>query len=218
MVAQGLSLKEIGDQLGHRSASATRIYAKVDIAGLRDVRGIESRRSAMRLSEAVARYVAHRKAMGMRFCTEKKVLKSFCRNHGETELEHIKPEQVRKFILGDGPATLFSHRKRDTLLGFYRFSTARGYTTHVPLPSTLPKPSANFVPYIFSQAELKRLLDTVDRCQGSRRLLQGFTFRTLLLLGLRLNEALSLTLADVGGLRREMCELTGSQFQSPLIL
>ena len=37
MVAQGLSLKEIGDQLGHRSASATRIYAKVDIAGLRDV-------------------------------------------------------------------------------------------------------------------------------------------------------------------------------------
>jgi integrase/recombinase XerD len=37
MVAQGLSLKEIGDHLGHRSASATRIYAKVDIARLREV-------------------------------------------------------------------------------------------------------------------------------------------------------------------------------------
>lgn len=37
LVAQGLSLKEIGDHLGHRSASATRIYAKVDLSGLRQV-------------------------------------------------------------------------------------------------------------------------------------------------------------------------------------
>src|SRR2546427_7364577 len=37
LVAQGLSLKEIGDHLGHRSAEATRIYAKVDLAGLREV-------------------------------------------------------------------------------------------------------------------------------------------------------------------------------------
>lgn len=37
LVAQGLSLKEIGDHLGHRSAYATRVYAKVDLAGLRDV-------------------------------------------------------------------------------------------------------------------------------------------------------------------------------------
>jgi integrase/recombinase XerD len=37
LVAEGLSLKEIGDHLGHRSAFATRIYAKVDLAGLREV-------------------------------------------------------------------------------------------------------------------------------------------------------------------------------------
>jgi integrase/recombinase XerD len=37
LVSQGLSLKQIGDHLGHRSASATRIYAKVDLAGLRRV-------------------------------------------------------------------------------------------------------------------------------------------------------------------------------------
>jgi integrase/recombinase XerD len=37
LVAQGLSLKEIGDHLGHRSTSATRVYAKVDLAGLREV-------------------------------------------------------------------------------------------------------------------------------------------------------------------------------------
>ena len=37
LVAEGLSLKEIGDHLGHRSTSATRTYAKVDLAGLREV-------------------------------------------------------------------------------------------------------------------------------------------------------------------------------------
>ena len=37
LMAEGLSLKEIGDHLGHHSTAATRIYAKVDLAGLREV-------------------------------------------------------------------------------------------------------------------------------------------------------------------------------------
>ncbi len=37
LVAAGLSLKAIGDHLGHRSSAATRIYAKVDLPGLREV-------------------------------------------------------------------------------------------------------------------------------------------------------------------------------------
>ena len=37
LVAERLTLKEIGDHLGHRSTSSTRIYAKVDLASLREV-------------------------------------------------------------------------------------------------------------------------------------------------------------------------------------
>jgi integrase/recombinase XerD len=37
LLAAGLSLKEIGDQLGHQNPESTRIYAKVDLAGLREV-------------------------------------------------------------------------------------------------------------------------------------------------------------------------------------
>ncbi len=37
LLEQGLSLKEIGDHLGHRHADTTRIYAKVDLTGLRQV-------------------------------------------------------------------------------------------------------------------------------------------------------------------------------------
>lgn len=37
LLAQGSSLKEIGDHLGHRTMAATAVYAKVDLAGLRQV-------------------------------------------------------------------------------------------------------------------------------------------------------------------------------------
>jgi integrase len=37
LLTAGLSLKEIGDQLGHTAPDSTRIYAKVDLVGLRQV-------------------------------------------------------------------------------------------------------------------------------------------------------------------------------------
>jgi integrase/recombinase XerD len=37
LLAQGSSMKEVGDHLGHRKMDTTRVYAKVDLAGLRQV-------------------------------------------------------------------------------------------------------------------------------------------------------------------------------------
>lgn len=41
LLAQGLSLKEIGDHLGHQDPDATRMYAKVDLVGLREVADLD---------------------------------------------------------------------------------------------------------------------------------------------------------------------------------
>ena len=41
LLSQGLSLNEIGDYLGHRDPDATRIYAKVDLIGLRQVADLD---------------------------------------------------------------------------------------------------------------------------------------------------------------------------------
>src|SRR5260370_26557222 len=77
---------------------------------------------------------------------------------------------------------------------------ARGYAASSPLPKIIPKPP-QFVPYIFSHEELQRLLDASACCDGPRSKLQPYTCRMLLLLlygaGLRISEALSLTLANV---------------------
>jgi integrase/recombinase XerD len=41
LLAQGCSLKEIGDYLGHSHPDSTRIYAKVDLLLLREVANLE---------------------------------------------------------------------------------------------------------------------------------------------------------------------------------
>jgi integrase/recombinase XerD len=43
LLAQGLTLKEVGDHLGHLSVAATRIYAKVDLTALREVAALDVR-------------------------------------------------------------------------------------------------------------------------------------------------------------------------------
>ena len=37
LLSHGLSFKDIGDHLSHRSADATAVYAKVDVPSLREV-------------------------------------------------------------------------------------------------------------------------------------------------------------------------------------
>lgn len=43
LLAEGLSMKAIGDHLGHRKLDTTRVYAKVDLPGLRQVADIDLR-------------------------------------------------------------------------------------------------------------------------------------------------------------------------------
>jgi integrase len=155
----------------------------------------------MKLAEAAAEYVALKQAMGMRFGTEARTLKAFCRAMGEVTLGDIQAERVKAFLAGRGPVTRFWQRKQEVLVGFYRFALARGYALQVPLPRRVPKVAQAFVPYIYSPEEVQRLLDAVAPSDTARGLVEASTWRTLILLlygaGLRISEALALTRADV---------------------
>lgn len=154
----------------------------------------------MKLSALAAQYVAYKQSMGMRFHTEARTLRSFCRAMGEVSVAEIAPGRVQAYIAGAGPVTRFWHRKHEVLRGFYRFAMARGYAASSPLPKIIPKPP-HFVPHIFSHEELQRLLDATACCESPRSKLQPYTCRMLILLlygaGLRISEALSLRLTNV---------------------
>jgi site-specific recombinase XerD len=156
----------------------------------------------VKISEVVSHYVTQKQSIGMRFCTEKRTLKSFCRAVGDDiAIAEVGSEQVLAFIAGTGPVTRFWHKKRDVLFGFYRFAILRGYATTSPVPTVVPKPPRAFTPYIYSREEIRCLLQAADVCDHPRGTIQAHTCRTLIVLlygaGLRISEALALTLADV---------------------
>jgi len=154
----------------------------------------------MKLSALASHYVAYKQAMGMRFHTEARTLRSFCRTMGDITIADVAADRVHAYLTGAGPVTSFWHRKYEVLRGFYRFAMARGYASSCPLPKIIPKPP-QFVPHIFSHEELQRLLDASVVCESPRSKLKPYTCRMLILLlygaGLRISEALSLTLANV---------------------
>ena len=124
----------------------------------------------MKLSELVAQYVSHKRALGMHFNSEAQTLASFChRLDGNTDVESVTVEQVQDFLTGNRPLTNHWGKRRSVLDCLFRFALSRGYVTASPLPRNRPKLPPPLPPYIYSKEELKRLLDVTSAACSSTR-------------------------------------------------
>ena len=156
----------------------------------------------MTLPAAVQQYIDWKRAAGARFVTEAHVLRRYARTVGEAvNSDAVSDAQALAFLVGGGPLTANRGVKRSALNGFYRYALGRGLATRSPLPADEPRRPAATPPYIYSRAELRRLLHGVEASRQGARQLDAATFRALLLVlygaGLRLGEALRLTRGDV---------------------
>lgn len=155
----------------------------------------------MKLLALVTEYVLTKQAMGMCYRSEAAIFRSFCKVIGDINIEEVIPASVAAFLASTGTFTIFWRRKYEVLSGFYRFALIRGYIDASPLPKTVPKRPETLKPHIYTTEELHRLLSATDSLQSPISPLQASTFRTILLTlygtGLRISEALSLTIADV---------------------
>lgn len=155
----------------------------------------------MNLKALINQYVAFRQSMGEDFQSAESLLKTFCRRMGgDIDLEDVSTEQLQAFIVGTGTLSGYCRRKYDLLRGLYRYALSRGLVDHAPLPSTAPQ-TPPFVPYIYTQDELRRLFSSAICCRQNARKLEPHTLRTILVLlygaGLRIGEAVALTVSDV---------------------
>lgn len=155
----------------------------------------------MNFSDLVTEYVTYKQALGMRFDAEARELASLCRRLGDVSVASVTADQIQAYLNGNKAVSSYWARKRTILSGLYRFALARGYSITSPLPRYRPKLPPPFAPYIYSQAELKRLLDVAPAACGPYVPLDAYVLRTLILLlygaCLRHGEALRLTIKDV---------------------
>ena len=161
----------------------------------------------MKTAQVVDDYVALRRATGSRFITAAGVLTAFGRAVGPIDIRDVGQEAVQTFLTGSGPIRSSWHTKYYALVGLFRFAAQRGLVCTSPLPDRIPKRPAYAKPYIYSAEELRRILEATEALDVPHpssaflAAIPALTFRTLILLlygaGLRLSEALTLTVDDV---------------------
>jgi integrase/recombinase XerD len=153
----------------------------------------------VKLREVIADYVALQQSMGRKF-RRQHLLRAFNHTIGnEIEIQDVAHNTVLAFL--GHPTTRYWRDKHSSLMRFYQYAISRGHVSSVPLPKTIPKISSQFVPYIYTHDDVRRLLAGTNTYRKLHILLEPHTFRAILLLlygaGLRISEALSLRMGDV---------------------
>lgn len=168
----------------------------------------------MKLQQAVDQYLQHKRSLGLQCKTIARLLRAFCKALGEVNVDEVSEEAVNAFIRGSGPVTANLHNKLSVLRGLYRYLLSRGLIIRSPLPTQIPKEPEPLIPYIYSQAQLRCILEAAEN-QPPWCNLESHCLRALLLLlygaGLRISEALRLTLADLD-LRERLLSIRETKF------
>jgi integrase/recombinase XerD len=156
----------------------------------------------MKLSEGIERYVAAKRQGGLLYTATECGLTSFKRKVGDVELDEVTNDDVLTYLNGPRTSPISWRRKYQQMSQFFIFWSNRGYLSTSPMPPVRPLVRQMFVPYIYSQEEIRLLLRATTTSQADRRcLIASQTLRTLLLFlygtGATKSEALELTISDL---------------------
>jgi integrase/recombinase XerD len=169
----------------------------------------------MTLAHAIDAYVRHRRSLGVDFHGEQVRLSAFLKTVGDVEIDAVSPIAVRQYLDGRGPVTHAWFCRYHTINAFYRFAMKREYVATSPMPRTKPTPPPDFIPYLYSEDDMRRLIAAVGARHEEDWLVRPQTVRVLLLLlyatGLRISEALTLDLHDVD-LRQAVLTIRETKF------
>jgi integrase len=174
----------------------------------------------------VERFLEHKRALGRKYVSEEHELRlvvRFAAAQEITRLEQLTPAMLDDF-LGSRPRS--RPRSFNHLLGvvgcLLDWAVSQQLLTVSPLKARRRRATANGIPFLFDQAQARRLLDAAGRLADNPRApRRGATHRTIFALcyglGLRAGEACGLRLADVDTTRDLLVVKGGKLGKSRLV-
>lgn len=149
----------------------------------------------------VAEYLAYRRTFGFDLAIEGKQLESFARFADHREAECLTLELAVEWAHASRhPRPISWSRRIEVLRGFATFCLRTDPRTSVPQRDLFGPAHRRLVPHIYTLAELQALLNAADQLTppgGLRPATCRTLFGLLAATGLRISEALKLTVADV---------------------
>jgi integrase len=153
------------------------------------------------LPDLVAELVATRHAGGYRFKIQERVLRQFvdhCRREGYPD-GSITKEAVDGFLYGRHLRTSTIRRNELALGQLAEYARSAGWDAYIPTAATAIR-VRHRPPYVFTDDEIRRLFTAIDSqpmsSYSNKAMVDPVLFRVLYGAGLRISEALHLTLAD----------------------
>jgi site-specific recombinase XerD len=171
----------------------------------------------MKLQQGIERYVEEKRSAGIDFREGNGRLVSFCRYVGDVPLDKIRYDQVEDFLDGRHTSDLTWVKRYNLLRSFFLFWIARDQMRSLPMPPPRRSPERTFVPYIYSQTEVRLLLKSTRMSQAHAFCrIDARTLRTVLLFlygtGVWAREAVRITREDVD-LQRRLITIRNSRLE-----
>jgi integrase/recombinase XerD len=171
----------------------------------------------MSLDDITASYIELPRSLGKRFSSETTILAAFKNAVRDVPLRDIRPEMISSFVNRGGTSDETKRKKYRVVMGLFRFAVTRRLLNASPMPRPARMHHcSSYTPYIYSRAELKRLLAAVPMATGSPgSVIDADTLHTFVLLlygaALRRGEALRLRLEDVD-VAQSLIHIRGTKF------
>jgi integrase/recombinase XerD len=172
----------------------------------------------VRLSTAVARFVSFKRAQGFHYECTSVFLHSFAHAMGNCSVNQLTPSRIAAFLNSRKTLPHTQYYRYHMLCVFCRFLKQVDKLKRWPMPARPPQPRTTYVPFIYSRAEIRRIVNqTYPKCFSRRTLIAPETLRAIVVFlygtGVSLNEALTLcwNRVDFGKQAIEVCLREGGK-------
>jgi integrase/recombinase XerD len=156
----------------------------------------------VKIAQCVEAFVARKRVCGYEYDSSARILRRFAASVGKIDIALVSEEQINLFLTRGQLANHIWRSYRSLIRRFLAYWFARRQIKRIPEPEQKPNTGTRFFPYVYSKAEIARLLAAAPVCQVSRRCTIGSSTLSAIILflygtGMRVTEALSLSDSNI---------------------